>query len=68
MTGAVKSYSPSHGYGFVTANGVDYWFHINQWREINAYPKIGQEVVFEPEKTNKGNRVTGLKVRKSKYV
>ena len=63
MIGAVKSYSPSHGYGFVTANGADYWFHINQWREINSYPKIGLSVDFEPQTTNKGNRVSEIKVR-----
>ena len=57
MKGKVKSYSPSHGYGFITSDGVDYWFHITQWREINQYPKLGMQVDFESEKTSKGNRV-----------
>ena len=61
MTGEVKSYSPAHGYGFITSGGVDYWFHINQFREINKYPVIGMKFEFDPVTTDKGKRVLRVK-------
>jgi len=62
MTGEVKSYSPAHGYGFITADGIDYWFHISQWRAINAYPKVGLKVFFEPLVTSKWYRTAKIRL------
>ena len=63
MQGKVKSYSPQHGYGFISADGKDYWFHINQFREINAYPKVDTEIEFDPVTSKKGLRTANMKVK-----
>ena len=52
MTGTIKSYGPMN-YGFVTANGVDFFFMD---RDCDFIPERGMTVVFEPIKTEKGMR------------
>jgi len=65
MQGKVKSYSPQHGYGFIDSEGNDYWFHINQFREINAYPKVGDAIEFDPVTSKKGLRTANMKVKEN---
>ena len=59
MTGKVKSFNPSTRYGFITSDGVDYRFHINDW-DFRLPPVKGVMVSFKPEKTEKGMRATEI--------
>lgn len=53
MTGAIKSYSPTHGYGFIQAGNEDVFFHITEWQG-DSDPVAGEEVDFVPSETSKG--------------
>lgn len=64
MTGEVKSYSPQHGYGFITSNGEDYFFHSKQW-DFRTPILVGTRVEFEPDATCKRARVG--KIRRKTY-
>lgn len=56
MTGTVKSFSPSRGYGFIDAkeNG-EYWFHASEWMGREK-PQVGDKVDFMLLNTEKGKR------------
>ena len=61
MRGKVKSFSPTHGYGFITAGDTDYFFHILQCKEkVNT----GDTVLFDLKTTPKG--VRAIRVRREK--
>lgn len=60
MTGKVKSYNPSTRYGFITADGVDYRFHHNEWG-MRLPPMKGIGVEFAPYETEKGLRATEIR-------
>ena len=55
MTGTIKSFAPSRGYGFIVAEGNEYWFHASEWAG-NGKPQAGDEVNFIPATTQKGRR------------
>ena len=55
MTGKVKSFSPKKGYGFIVAEGNEYWFHASEWAG-NGKPQAGDEVNFTLVTTQKGRR------------
>lgn len=56
MQGIIKSFSKSvQGYGFITAEDQDYFFHITEWQE-EAPPIAGEKVDFVPTETGKGMR------------
>lgn len=55
MTGRVKSYNPSTRYGFITSDGVDYRFHIQDW-DLRFPPVKGLNVQFLHVPTEKGER------------
>ena len=57
MTGEVKSYNPSNRYGFITSDGVDYRFHIQDWG-LRLPPTKGLRVQFLQNQTEKGWRAT----------
>lgn len=57
MKGVVKSYSRSHGYGFVLANGDEYFFHAKDLH----HPQIGSMVEFKAINTQKGKRATQIR-------
>ena len=62
MTGEVKSFSPFHGYGYITVAGVDYWFHNKDW--MLRIPLVkGLKVDFEPYDSTKGLRASKIKLR-----
>ena len=55
MTGTVKSFSPSRGYGFIHTNDEEYWFHASEWMGREK-PQEGDKVDFAPMDTPKGKR------------
>lgn len=55
MTGTVKSFSPSRGYGFIDTHDGDYWFHASEWMGRER-PKEGDKVDFVPMDTPLGKR------------
>lgn len=60
MTGRVKSFNPSTRYGFITSDGIDYRFHINDW-DFRLPPVAGVTIKFEPLETPKGWRAKQIK-------
>ena len=60
MKGRVKSFSPKDGYGFITADGIDYFIHSKDW-PYRMPPVAGLEVEFVPKRTDKGYRATNVK-------
>lgn len=65
MKGRVKSYSKSHGYGFITDGNVDFRFTGKDWN-YRLPPTEGLEVAFFPVATEKGMKAT--KIRRVKDV
>ena len=61
MNGEIRSYSPAHGYGFVTSNSTDYFFHASEWLS-EGKPMTGDKVTFFIKKSMKGPRA--VKVRR----
>lgn len=51
MKGIIKSFSRTRGYGFITAENEDYFFHISK---INFNPVVNDPVEFKPKVTKKG--------------
>lgn len=61
MTGTIKSFSPTHGFGFIECGNKDVYFHRKDW--LNASdPAVGKEVEFQIRDTPKGYR--GFKVHR----
>ena len=59
MTGTIKSYSPQHGYGFVTTDdGQELFFHVLQCK---VKPEAGMRVQFHIKETTRGTRAVGLR-------
>lgn len=63
MIGEVKSYSVKDGYGFITADGQDYFICHKDW-EYRLPPTPGLRVEFIPKRTDKGLRA--MQIRKEK--
>jgi len=58
MKGIIKSYSKAHGYGFIVADGEEYFFHATS----HLYkPRVGSEVEFEVFEHPKGKRATKVR-------
>ena len=61
MKGQIKSFSPKHGYGFISADdGKEYFFHILQWKGTD-HPEIGTWVLFSTIETRKGIRAKNVR-------
>ena len=60
MQGRVKSYSVRSGYGFITADGQDYFLCHTEW-EYRLPPIPGLKVEFVPKTTDKGLRAYGVR-------
>ena len=61
MQGTIKWFSIKKGYGFIQAQGKDYFVH--RWDiEANSELEKGDKVLFEVEKVPKGSKA--VKVRK----
>lgn len=60
MIGEVKSYSIRNGYGFVVADGQDYFISHKEWL-YRLPPTPGLKVEFVPKRTDKGMRATAVK-------
>jgi len=60
MTGRIKSYNTSTRYGFITADGVDYRFHRNDWG-LRLPPVKGMKVQFLQVETEKGMRAEQIR-------
>ena len=60
MTGEVKSYNTRKGYGFVVADGQDYFISHREW-QYRLPPAPGLKVEFVPIKTDKGLRATKIR-------
>jgi len=65
ITGTVKYFHDSKGYGFITSNGKDYFVH---YKEIKAEGfktlKNGTSVKFNPSTSPKGLIATDVQVVK----
>ena len=63
MNGEVKSYSPQHGYGFITKDGVDFFFHAHDWT-LRIPPCEGLRVQFDPQESDKGMKASNVRKEK----
>jgi len=61
MQGVVKWFNSKKGYGFIEAQGQDYFCHISEVAGDTRLEK-GDQVIFESAQTRKG--VKAVKVRK----
>lgn len=61
MTGTIKSFSASHGFGFIGGGQVDIYFHVKDWLS-EGKPQQGDQVWFVLKKSERGFRA--YKVRK----
>ena len=59
MIGTIKSFSRSHGYGFIEA-GDDYFFHATEWQSV-VFPKAGDRVEFDTKESRKGVRAINVR-------
>lgn len=59
MHGIVKFFNPEKGWGFIGANGKDYFVHFKSI-QILGYKKLeeGQHVTFVPAKGDRGDIAT----------
>lgn len=60
MTGRIKSFSRSHGYGFIECEGQDIFFHATEWKSV-IFPREGTEVEFDTRDTRKGVRALNIR-------
>lgn len=60
MRGRIKSYSARNGYGFITADGQDFFLLHKEW-EYRLPPTPGMMVDFVPKQTDKGLRATSVR-------
>ena len=61
MTGKIKSFSPQHGYGFITSETDEiFFFHATEWKPLSK-PLRGMAVEFEPAITEKGSRAKNIR-------
>lgn len=64
VNGTVKSFSPLHGYGFISGtDGENYFFHNDEW-SVRVPPTEGLKVMFEPTKTPKGLRALNIRTKR----
>lgn len=61
MEGVIKFYNSKKGFGFLTCQGKDYFFHISDMQTNSKIDK-GDKVTFETHETQKGTKA--VKVRK----
>ncbi len=63
MRGRIKHYSGAKGYGFITVDGIDYFFmHTDFIEKKNGYCKVGNNVSFNPVNSIRGLRATEIRV------
>ena len=53
VKGKIKWFSKIKGYGFITADGSDYFMHITHLRDNDEFIE-GDECEFEIQQTDKG--------------
>ena len=58
MRGRVKSFSRKDGYGFISAEDKEIFFHSNQCEDK---PEVGDIVIFNLIKTGKGFRAVRVR-------
>lgn len=63
MKGQVKMFNNEKGFGFITANGKDYFVHYTQILTQGFKTLIsGQEVEFDVKQTDKGPQAQNVKL------
>jgi CspA family cold shock protein len=60
LTGEVKFFDNSKGFGFIKTGGKDLFFHITEVSEARE-PQTGDKVTFEVGKNNKGSIAVNVK-------
>jgi len=61
MRGRVKWFSSKKGYGFITAQGKDYFVHFSAIKSDGYRTlKDGEEVEFEAVKSDKGEQAANV--------
>jgi cold shock CspA family protein len=53
LTGLVKKWDRQRGFGFLEANGHDWFLHISEWAEEEP-PRVHDAVTFRPGQDGKG--------------
>lgn len=63
MKGKVKMFNNERGFGFITANGKDYFVHYTQIQS-QGYKTLseGQEVEFDAAKADRGVQAKNVRV------
>lgn len=63
LHGSIKFFNPKKGFGFITANDVDYFVHVNVIKNngfTDADMTADQPVEFSIERTERGTRVAHI--------
>ena len=63
--GVLKFFNKMKGYGFITSNGVDYFFHITQIKGDDEISE-GDRLEFDITQTSKGFSATNVTIIKEK--
>ena len=69
MTGTVKWFNDSKGFGFITADGKDYFVHYTQiiGEGFKTLPESGT-VEFEPTEDTRGKIANNVKVVNGEFL
>lgn len=64
MTGRIARIKPESGFGFITAGGVDYFFHRSDLTNPNDFETLdeGNKVTFEETHSPKGPRASKVMI------
>lgn len=65
MNGIIKVFDFKKGYGFISCNNEDYFFHISDWQTKNIIPESGMDVEFNIAKSDKGLKAETVNLLKS---
>ncbi len=62
LRGKIKSYQMTDGWGFIEADGKDYWFHHSQVKGQFGFKRIRENYLVEMTPTKDGKRLNAVNI------
>src|SRR6056297_3181538 len=62
ISGKIKSYQMSEGWGFIESDGKEYWFHHSQVKGQFGFKRIREDFLVEMTPTNDGTRLNASNI------